>query len=162
MAETIPLTFRIDADLKRQLDAQAAADFRSTASLLNSIIARHLAGASLKPDPHYESTVIRMVPDPTPEPEVTYTKPRGRPRLSTAAAAPYMPAFRQWLERHGNPEMVRPGDVVTEMTFHKDATESAKSAAVRNWLAAADYEPLVAHYPDGSEEEIWRISPENM
>jgi predicted transcriptional regulator len=49
MAETIPYTFRMDAHLKREIDTLAAAQYRSSASLLNQIIAAHLASVGVAP-----------------------------------------------------------------------------------------------------------------
>jgi hypothetical protein len=154
--ETIPFTFRIDAQLKRELDVQAAADFRSTSSLLNSIIARHLA----RPAGQHPLQIVHASHLPEPAAEVVYTKPKGRPR-TRRDMGPMMPAFMQWLNKQPDREMIRPEDVVTGMTWHHDATESVKMTGARNYLAQAGYEPLIAHYPDGSEAEIWRISPEN-
>lgn len=154
MADTIPLTFRIDANLKRKLDAAAAADFRSTASLLNSIIARHLAGAA-------PALALVANCDPEPEPQVRYTKPKGRPR-SNPDMTPGLPAFKQWLERReqngGSVDEIPLDDYVTGREWHADATEQVKIAAARNMLTFAGYEPLIAHYPDGTEAEIWRFS----
>lgn len=160
MTDTIPFTFRLDVDLKRKLDLAAAADFRSTASLLNSIIARHFAAT---PAPVVVAAPASN-PEPSDEPEVTYVKPPGRPRSRSTSAQnmkPIMPAFNQWLDRLEDREEISPEDVATGFVNDPDADEPTKFAAARNLLAAAGYEQWTARYQDGTETEIWRIIPKN-
>jgi hypothetical protein len=153
MTATVPLTFRIDAELKRSLDAAAAADYRSTASLLNSIIARYLAGSAHDPDKREPLSGPVREPDQS---EVYYTKPKGRPKQYDPDHGPHLGNFEKWVATHPNPEFVKPEEIVSALYVTNPSPHASKMAAARQILAGSGYEALIAHYPDGSEEEIWR------